>query len=271
MRLPRLQSAVPQTWPVRMEIARAIRTLKTQIEGDHDQVALRDLYEALLKAEFNPDEPRVPAGNPDGGQWTSDEGSDTSGDQRIISDAAPEKTWIPGAQYAANDPPRGTQQPSIPQEKPTTPQAVNTFIKATAYFLAGATLAGEPAGEFILVLEATDWVTHFLPGIYSYLDAPKSLEELQAAAQNTRPGYNVLHIVEQTQALQDGFPPSVVNSPENLVLVPILKHWLITAWFATRNDNFGGLSPRDYLRGKSWEERMQVGKQALIDLGVLVP
>ena len=26
----------------------------------------------LLKAGFNPDEPRVPAGNPDGGQWTGE-------------------------------------------------------------------------------------------------------------------------------------------------------------------------------------------------------
>lgn len=46
-------------------------------------MAPRDLLKAcgldtgpldLLKAGFNPDEPRVPAGNPDGGQWTSEGG-----------------------------------------------------------------------------------------------------------------------------------------------------------------------------------------------------
>lgn len=29
----------------------------------------RDVYPALQR-KFNPDQPRVPAGNPDGGQWT---------------------------------------------------------------------------------------------------------------------------------------------------------------------------------------------------------
>jgi hypothetical protein len=69
------------------------------------------------KAGFNPAQPRVPAGNPDGGQWTSDgsaggeagagmgtgSGSDTSGgitDPRILSDATPDNDWIPGAQFA---------------------------------------------------------------------------------------------------------------------------------------------------------------------------
>jgi hypothetical protein len=46
-------------------------------------IAPRDLLEAcgldtspldLVKAVYDPDEPRVPAGNPDGGQWT-DEGA----------------------------------------------------------------------------------------------------------------------------------------------------------------------------------------------------
>ncbi len=32
--------------------------------------------ETLLKNNFDPNEPRVPAGNPDGGQWTGEEGGD---------------------------------------------------------------------------------------------------------------------------------------------------------------------------------------------------
>jgi hypothetical protein len=48
-------------------------------------IAPRDLLEAcdidtapldLLKAGFNPDEPRVPAGNPDGGRWTTGDGAE---------------------------------------------------------------------------------------------------------------------------------------------------------------------------------------------------
>ena len=57
----------------------------------------------------------------------------------------------------------------------------------------------------------------------------------------------------------DGFSRAQTEAPENLVRIPRLKHWRITAWFAAKNDDYGGLSPRDYLRGKSWNERWQVG------------
>ena len=33
--------------------------------------------------------------------------------------------------------------------------------------------------------------------------------------------------------------------------IPTLKHWEINAWYSTPNEDFNGLSPRDYLRGKS--------------------
>ena len=33
----------------------------------------------LIKANFNPDEPRVPKGNPDGGQWTNEDGGGGGG------------------------------------------------------------------------------------------------------------------------------------------------------------------------------------------------
>ena len=48
--------------------------------------------------KYSPAQPRVPAGNPDGGQWTS--GSYALNDPPVISDAMPDNTWIPGAQYA---------------------------------------------------------------------------------------------------------------------------------------------------------------------------
>jgi hypothetical protein len=55
--------------------------------------------------KYSPDQPRVPAGNPGGGQWTSESegGAEPANDSRVISDAAPDNTWKPGAQYAASD------------------------------------------------------------------------------------------------------------------------------------------------------------------------
>jgi hypothetical protein len=48
--------AVPKTLEARLEIAKAIRAL-----------VARDIVQ-----KFDPDQPRVPAGNSDGGQWTSE-------------------------------------------------------------------------------------------------------------------------------------------------------------------------------------------------------
>jgi len=57
----------------------------------------------------------------------------------------------------------------------------------------------------------------------------------------------------------------------NKVRIPTYKHHEITGWFAKGNKDFGGLSPREYLRGKSWDERFRVGIEAMIDKGVLKP
>jgi hypothetical protein len=59
---PRILTAVPQTLEVRLEIMKTIRSLASQ---------------APLQ-KFDPEQPRVAAGNPDGGQWTSDSGGGSS-------------------------------------------------------------------------------------------------------------------------------------------------------------------------------------------------
>ena len=48
---------------------------------------------------FDPNQPRVPAGNSDGGQWTS-ENAGGQNEMQIVSDATPDNHWKPGAQYA---------------------------------------------------------------------------------------------------------------------------------------------------------------------------
>jgi hypothetical protein len=67
------------------------------------------------------------------------------------------------------------------------------------------------------------------------------------------------------------FSDDLIDGPDNLVRIPTLKHWQINGWYGRRSDEFGGLSPRDYLRGKSWEERRRVGINALTRYGVLKP
>ena len=217
------------------------------------EAKLRDL-QRVVKTGFDPNQPRVPAGNPDGGQWTST-----------------------GASSNASS---GTQSGSsgiltnIPQERPASARIRHAIIKElakeAAIFVVGG--AGEgTVGVLLSALNVASWVHDYGPFIQSYVDPPKTLEELQDAVSTPARGYDIHHIVEQTPAEQDGFPRSLIDSRENLVRIPTLKHWLITSWFATKNKNFGGLSLREYLRDKSWQERMDLGQRALIEQGVLKP
>lgn len=56
---------------------------------------------------------------------------------------------------------------------------------------------------------------------------------------------------------------------ENLVLVPYWRYIEISSWCSRSNIDYDGVSPRAYLRGKSWEEQCEVGLKALRDAGVL--
>ena len=98
-----------------------------------------------------------------------------------------------------------------------------------------------------------------------------SVQLRQEAVSTPAAGYDIHHIVEQTPAEQDGFSRSLIGSRDNLVRIPTLKHWQITGWYMTPSEDFGGMSPRSYLRGRSWEERVLVGYRGLIRSGVLKP
>ncbi len=304
--LPHRLSAVPQSWPVRAQILDAARTLLTEhgedlrkrrrdelgaIRRDLEQIAqgllaLQCEWPSLLRAQlrkYRPDQPRVPKGNPHGGEWTREGASGPAGVPGVVlSDATPDNTWKPGTQYAANEPPGiGHNQgpplqepPQIPPRVLATRQAINNFLKAAANWLTEAKYVDKRAAAlFLAALAAVVWIADkYLPYIITFQDPPKTLEELQQAASAPKSEYyNDHHLVEKKAAADDGFLPSMIDGPENVVRIPTLKHWLITGWYQTRNPDFGDLSPRQYLRGKSWDERVRVGKQALILFGVMKP
>jgi hypothetical protein len=128
------------------------------------------------------------------------------------------------------------------------------------------------------IIGATGWLVEDGFSILSNLDPPRPLEDLQRTARlslqlrgRAPPGYQIHHIVEQEAARSDGLPEELIQSWENLVVAPRYRHEDITGWFMRRNDEYQGLSPREYLRGKSWDERYRVGLRALIVNGVLIP
>jgi len=115
------------------------------------------------------------------------------------------------------------------------------------------------------------WIMEYGPQILSNNDLPKTLSELQNDVGVSKPGYEDHHIVEQTSAARYGLPRELIDSPQNLVKIPTLKHREITSWYSRPNSEYGGLTPREYLSQRSWSERWQVGIEQLIKFGVLEP
>jgi hypothetical protein len=231
----------------------------------------------LLKANFNPNQPRVPAGNPDGGQWTSTGGS-TSASSRAGAGDGPSGTGEPlkitirpRAREDGKRPPE--LPPAIPSVRPATRRLEHRIARQTIGWLARVALRGMtgPVGTVMTVIEATVWLHEHLPNMQSYLDPPKTLRELRDAVREPKKGYDTHHIVEQGSAAEYGFPRSVIDAPENLVRIPRYKHWEINAWYETKNEEFGWRTPRVYLQDKDWSERARVGLSVLTKYGVLKP
>jgi hypothetical protein len=57
-----------------LAIKRALDELEYAIADLRFDLATRNLERVLLELRYIPDQPRVPAGNPDGGQWTDEGG-----------------------------------------------------------------------------------------------------------------------------------------------------------------------------------------------------
>jgi len=230
------------------------RRLASQIAGDRMMRALARLQALVEKAGFREDQPRIPAGNGrESGQWRYVEGYAQGRQPGIGDNGGP-----------SLDPPDPPKEP--PKDRVSKTQAAKALAKQIAR--AALRRAG-PIGAVVTAIEAGHWLYSEWPSIRSYQDAPQSLSELQQQVGRRRPGYDDHHIVEQGAGGREGFPRSMLDGPDNVVSIPRYKHHEITGWYTAKNPNFGGLSPRDYLRGRDWSEHVRVGQQALRQFEVL--
>jgi hypothetical protein len=117
--------------------------------------------------------------------------------------------------------------------------------------------------------------TYYYSQLKANLDQPKTLQELQEAVARPTLGYQVHHIVELKSGPGEGVTDDLLTSPENEVRIPEMKHQIISNWYQTPNDLYiidgKSVSPREFLKGMSWEERYKLGLQKLVDFGVLKP
>ena len=250
-------SPAQQAREERQELLELLR-LKSDIAWLRFQRALVLHMIALQrKANFNPSQPRVPAGNPDGGQWTS-EGEGAGKIQ-------------PDAPHGANEGPQdnlstvgqGNSPPDVPKKRPSTSQERTRVIRRL----------GRWGGKLGPIVAAARWLRNHVAEIRSYRDPPKTLKELQAGVRELpKPGYEKHHNVERgTVENAKRFPQSQLEGPDNIVAIPKQKHREIGEWYSTKiyDDKFGGRTPRDYLRGKDWDEQYQFGLEVLRKFGVL--
>ena len=162
--------------------------------------------------------------------------------------------------------------PTIPNERPIDGKVRSAIIKGAVKWAirAGLAAADITAPEIVipiqLGIEIGSWA---YPYISAYFEGPKSLDELQRAVRNPQPGYEIHHIVEQTPARISELPSQLIDGPDNLVRIPTLKHWELNRWYETPNESTGGITPREYLKDKDWEERRKIGLEGLQEIGVL--
>jgi hypothetical protein len=82
------------------------------------------------------------------------------------------------------------------------------------------------------------------------------------------PGRDDHHIIEHGDQNND-IPRELIDGKQNIVRIPRYKHWEINAIYQTPCQELGGKTPREYLQGKSAEERYQFGLKVLRKVGVL--
>ena len=247
-----------------------------------------DVYPALA-LKYSPNQPRVPAGDARGGEWTDvgagganpmglprvyiskpDDPDDTEDDEDVLSGLQLAGD-IPEGGIGHNEGPPLDELPEIPAIKPAKSAAATKILRALGLLIGRMLLRRSPIGAIFAAIEAVDWVRKRFAEIDTYRDPPRTMRELREAVKVPRAGTEVHHIMERKALERLGLPKIRIDAPENLVRIPTLKHQEITGWYQRPNEQFGGLSPRQYLVGKSFAERMRVGRRALVLFEVLKP
>lgn len=95
----------------------------------------------------------------------------------------------------------------------------------------------------------------------------KSFNAFKKSAGSAGTGKEWHHIVEQSQAkaTRSGFDIRSINHPDNMVAIDKDVHHRISAYYSSKPNFTDGLTFRDYLNGKSFEEQYQWGSKVLDD------
>ena len=236
-------------------------------------------------ASWDPEQhPRWPSGDSDGGRFRPSDGD--------ASDVVRRHPWLrlvsdkmgPGIGHSGGPPLDEEGEPKLPSDRPATTRELNARGKVMTNRLGPQVRGGvknkaQALAEFAQESGASDWLGTQVGRFLSQFDDPKSLDDLIASEKNNDPprkfGYETHHIVEVHRnadnplANSNSFSSDELESDANKVRIPYYGHRAISDFYATPSGRFGGLSPREYLRGKSWDEQYQFGLDVMREFGVL--
>jgi len=189
---------------------------------------------------------------------------------------APEEAESPGIGH--NNPPEEIESeahvpnPLVPPLPAERPDRTYPWGRSVADALAATFAMGNMAAVHAIarMVDAAGWLADQYANIESYFDPPKTYEELSANARikGPHPGYEDHHIVEQGRQ-NDFLDQDQIQSPENIVRIPYYRHKDVQSYYQTTLEELGGLTPREYLKGKSFEEQFDFGLKALRKLGIV--
>jgi hypothetical protein len=251
-----------------------------------------------LERKYDPNQPRVPRGHPDGGQWVenpfSADGANSDldrpvsdGDLERAADALLELDAVfrrsgpdPGLLHLAGGP-RDPLDPLKPREPPsaegqpgTRAQLAWRMIERLRPVVALARRSSRWAAVASILLE------YGFPKVVTYFDEPKSLAELRPKVRvedydsfeefqrknPAGPGYEWHHIRERSFGSVQGWE---VHSTENIVRVPVILHRRISATYSSKSESLGGLTVREWLKLQGPESQQQYGEDILRRVGVM--
>ncbi len=134
-----------------------------------------------LERKYSPDQPRVPAGNPDGGQWTDGSLSGSLG----LFQIKPRERRTDGVQLAG-EPPTGdgpnvptTEPPPIPPTRPKKSADATRFLRAAANWLKGASKIR--ADIFTAAIKKIEWLNDRHALIEAARDEPNLTKSCRTA------------------------------------------------------------------------------------------
>jgi len=257
-----------------------------------------------LERKFDPNQPRVPRGHSDGGQWTDGSGpggdaSERNGDtertnagETLLTDEEHERVVELEEEIRIVLAERGDPAALlvlVARRKKGQPSTLEK-IKELAGPLSEALLSLLQEGPLYRFIALYKMAESVLPDIFGYMEEAEELEDLIAESDyqdfaspeefkefyksKKIPGRDWHHIVEKDA----GFPrnglgnkKNPLHSTENMVQIPRAKHWEITQYYSkpNREPPFLGLSPREWLRGQTWEAQYEFGIATLKKFKVL--